>query len=115
MQHFETCARRTEDLPTGVQELAGFGIKRNPGVICLWMTRSYEVFDDGRGKPLLTVGLPESVTWWCEGRLATRVEVDASITSGLPILLNAARQEGRLAVDALEKQVDAMRYLLPSL
>lgn len=99
--------------PPDAQEAAGFAIQRNPGVMCLWMTREYEVFNDGHGKALITIGKPESVTWWCEGRAATRAEIDASIESGLPILLNMAKTEGRYAVEALEQHVARARALLP--
>jgi hypothetical protein len=105
--------RDETDLPTDARAPAGFGIKRNPGVVCLWMTREYELFDDGRGRVLITIGRPETVTWWREGRLATRHEVEDAIESGLPILLNVARLDGRFAVEALEKQVLAARAFLP--
>jgi hypothetical protein len=99
--------------PAEARDPAGFGIKRNPGVVCLWMTREYETFRDGRGGVLITIGKPEHVTWWREGRPATRAEVEESVESGLPILLNAARSDGRFAVEALERQVIAARALFP--
>jgi hypothetical protein len=105
--------RDEAQLPASAREPAGFGIRRNPGVMCLWMTREYEVFNDGRGGALITVGKPEGVTWWCEGRAATRAEVEASVESGLPILLSAARRDGRFAVEALEQQLLAARALFP--
>src|SRR5262245_10451969 len=83
--------RRDDGLPADHEAPGGIALMRNPGVTCLWVTRAYEVFNDGRGKPLITVGQPESVTWWREGRAATRLEVDASIESGLPNLITAAR------------------------
>jgi len=101
------------DVPADARAPAGFGIERNPGVACLWMTREYELFRDGRGGALITIGKPEGVTWWREGRAATRAEVDEAIASGLPILLAAARRDGRFAVEALETQVIAARAFLP--
>lgn len=104
--------RRDDHLPDAVQAPGGLGIQRNPGVTCLVITRGYEVFDDGHGKPLITIGEPEEVTWWREGRAATRDEVEESIDTGLPILLNAAKTDGPFAVAALEKYVArAQRYL----
>jgi hypothetical protein len=97
--------RREDALPDEVESAGGIPIRRNPGVTCLWITRGYEVFDDGRGKLLITVGEPETITWWREGRAATRAEVQESIDTGLPILLNVAKTEGPLAVRELEKQV----------
>jgi hypothetical protein len=103
------------NLPPQHEELPGVSIKRNPGVMCLWMTREYECFDDGKGGTLITIGKPEGgVTWWCEGRAATRAEVEASIESGLPILLSVAKTEGAFSVEALGKQVEQARGLLPA-
>jgi hypothetical protein len=72
---------------------AGMAITRNPGVAMLWVTREYELFDDGRGGKLIQMGEPQSVEWYACGRLATRAEVMASIDSGLPNLEALARQE----------------------
>jgi hypothetical protein len=46
------------NIPADAREAAGVGIQRNPGVCCLWMTREYETFRDGRGGVLLTIGKP---------------------------------------------------------
>ncbi len=105
--------RRDDDLPTDAREAAGHGIKRNPGVTCVWVTRSFEVFNDGRGKPLFTIGDPDRVMWWCEGRTATAAEVDASVTTGLPILMAAAQRDGKFAVEALGKVYERARALFP--
>lgn len=105
--------RNEKDIPADAQEAAGFGIKRNPGVMCLWVTREYELFDDGTGRAMITIGPPETVTWWCEGRAATRAEVEASVSSGLPILLTAARRDGQFAVEQLGQQTAAAARLWP--
>jgi hypothetical protein len=96
--------RREQDLPTQLEKPGGFPILRNPGVAAIWITRSFEVFNAGGGKPLLTVGDAESVTWWRETRPATRDEVDASIAGGMPALLVAAKVDGPFAVEELGKQ-----------
>jgi hypothetical protein len=108
--------RRTEDLPPNAKPAAGAGLDRNPGVTCLWMTRSYSVFSAYAGEAghLITVGTPEVVTWWREGRAATRAEVEASIDSGYPTLLSVARAEGPQAVRALEHCAAAVRAFLPA-
>lgn len=106
--------RRDGDLPTDAEAPAGMMIRRNPGVVCLWVTRGFEVFTDDRGKPLITVGAPERVTWWAEGRQATREEVQASMDGGLPILLQVAKQDGPFAVEQLGKQTRAVEALLPA-
>lgn len=105
--------RRDENMPEGFEEAAGLGIKRNPGVICIWSTRSYELFDDGHGKALITIGDPDSVKWWCEGREATREEVEASVTSGYPILHSMALSQGAVAVEMLDKAFRRAQVLFP--
>jgi alpha-beta hydrolase superfamily lysophospholipase len=99
-------------LPEGVEEAGGLPIKRNPGVICLWITRSFEVFFH-ENRPLITVGAPAAVTWWCAGRAATRAEVDASITGGYPTLLATAKVDGPVAVEMLERAYRTAELLLP--
>lgn len=106
--------RRETDLPADAKEAAGHGIKRNPGVMCLWVTRGYELFSDGKGGTLITIGAPDRVMWWCEGRAATRAEVEASVTSGLPILVNDAKAQGPVAVEALGQCYDAAKQYWPS-
>lgn len=81
----------------GATDPAGFAIMRNPGVVMLWITRAYEVFRVDNGV-LIQMGTPERVEWWCEGRTATRAEVDESIDEGLPNLeAIAKKQEGAMA------------------
>lgn len=105
--------RRETNLPEGVSEPAGFAIKRNPGVIALWVTRSYRLFGDGNGGVLFKIGAPTEVHWFRKGRLATRTECLESIESGYPELLKLAEQEGALAVEGLQKLKDeAIKLLL---
>ncbi len=105
--------RRDDHLPDGVEAPAGMAIQRNPGVICIWTTRSYELFDDGRGKSLITIGACERAAWWCEGRAATLAEVEASVAGGLPILMGEAKRDGAFAVAQLGRQYDQARLFFP--
>lgn len=85
--------RRVDGLGPEIQEsMAGIGLKRNPGVVMLWNTRQYEVFNPGNGY-LIQMGEPESVEWLACGQPATRAEVIESIESGLPNLEALAAQE----------------------
>ena len=93
--------RRENDMPEESREPGGFMIRRNPGATALWGCRKYTPFRAGRGSVLFEIGTPEWVTWWSEGRTATRAEVVASIDSGLPILMAEAEREGPDAVQAL--------------
>lgn len=106
--------RRQEDLPAGHVHAAGEAILRNPGVTCLWTTRSYQTFADGRGGSLIRIGEPEETSWWREGRPATRDEVEDSVATGLPILLDMARSEGPAAIDALNRLYERARQLFPA-
>jgi hypothetical protein len=96
--------RRDAGLPTEAESPGGILIGRNPGVAAIWITRSFERFDDGHGKTLITVGRADEVVWYCEVRAATRAEVVESIDSGMPALLAIAKSEGPFAVDALGTQ-----------
>jgi len=103
--------RRTEGLPADAASPGGIALLRNPGVVCLWITRGYEVVPDGQGGRLITVGEPIEVTWWRARRVATRAEVEEAIATGMPILLASARTEGPFAVEALGKMADrALRW-----
>lgn len=94
-------------------EGAGVAIARNPGVAMLWITRQYEVFNDGKGRPLIQMGEPESVEWWACGRVATRAEVVESIESGLPNLEAIARQEAG-GLEALERYKRRFEKWIPA-
>ena len=103
--------RNEKDVPQG--HIAGVGLKRNPGVICLWTTRSYRVWRPPGGGVLFAIGDPETVEYFAEGRPATRAEVLASMESGLPLLMEIAEEEGSDAVAALSKLYDKALKLIP--
>jgi hypothetical protein len=111
--------RRTAGMPDAVLTLAaGDGLKRNPGVICLWVTRSYKPFrvptssHANRGI-LFDLGEPIETVWYAEGRHASHMEVVSSLYSGLSALIERARADGRQAEDALAAMVSAALPLLP--
>jgi hypothetical protein len=86
--------RNDGDMPEG-HWAPGISIDRNPGVTALWTTTNYTTFQAGdhhtrTAGELITVGEPEHVEWWREGRFATRAEVMASVDSGLPALRKVA-------------------------
>lgn len=106
---------RREDARTeGAAFVGGTGIRRNPGVALAWTTRVFRLFRDQEGKPLLELGAPTAVSWWREGRPATRAEVVASIEAGLPALVALADQEGREALQALATMVVEAYQHLPA-
>lgn len=107
--------RNEKDLPTEKIDAAGMGLKRNPGVACVWVTRSYRLFKPEMGNPgvLFELGNPEAVHWYARGREATRAEVWESIESGFPALQELAEKQGSDAVKALDEYLARAMPLLP--
>jgi hypothetical protein len=104
--------RRTSNLPADIVEAAGCPINRQPGVILLWITRSYKIVR-APGGVLFSVGDPLETIWMREGRLATREECLASIESGYPILQTAAEKDGPKAIAELTRLRERAFLLLP--
>jgi hypothetical protein len=107
--------RGPEDLAElGAKSMGGVGLTRNPGVALIWTARDFEVFKPEGGGRLITVGEPTEWEWWCEGREATRREVEESIRTGLPLLEEvAATQPG--AMEDLQERVRVFARFLPPL
>jgi hypothetical protein len=105
--------RRENDLPEELVPAPGYMSPRNPGVVALWTTRDYSLFRAPEGGVLLRAGEPVNVTWWAEGRAATRAEVEASIETGLPNLQRLADQDGLDAVLELARLVERAKRYLP--
>jgi hypothetical protein len=95
--------RREDGLPED-REVGGISIPRNPGVALLWTARSFEIFEDDAGKPLIHVHNPEAVEWWAEGRPATRAEVAHSVDTGIPLLIDACQMGGEEAMADLARR-----------
>jgi hypothetical protein len=105
--------RNDTALPEKIQDAPGFAITRNPGVTCIWATKTYKTFSvsEDRRDWLIRIGDPTYVEWFAEGKEATRQQVTESIDSGLPILFDMARQDGADAVSELERRhAEALRY-----
>lgn len=113
--------RNEANMPEGTV-VAGCPIKRQPGVICLWITKSYKPFKvpsemvDGvkvGGGVLIQLGPPEETVWYREGRHATLEEIRESIDSGLPALVELAEKQGTMAMLQLKDQLTKALMLLP--
>ena len=96
---------RDEELGGLEKSSAGMPICRNPGVALLYSTLDWHPerirADRSRGIGsgiLFRLGDPERLNAFAEGRPATVEELNASIESGLPILMEAARADGPSAV-----------------
>jgi hypothetical protein len=96
----------------------GLPLLRNPGVTLIWYTRVYSLFPDGHGNQLIEIGPADRVKWYAEGRPATREEVQHSIETGYPALLEVATQQdaaepGAGAVAELSRRALAFIALYP--
>jgi hypothetical protein len=104
--------RREDGLaPEVLESMAGVGLKRNPGVVLLWNSRTFETWNPGNGY-LIQMGEPESVEWYAEGRVATREEIIESIESGLPNLERIAAME-KGGIEVLMRQRKRFERYLP--
>lgn len=113
---FPNRKRNEDDLPDNRIEAPGMPILRNPGVMCIWITNSYQTFRARGGNRglLFSLGEAEVTSWWSQGRRATREEVMASINSGLPILQQMAEHEGPSAIAEFERQKVRGLALVPA-
>jgi hypothetical protein len=103
--------RREDELMAAGKSIGGLPIKRNPGVAALWITRSYDRWSPAKGQILITVGDPERVEWYAEGRTATRDECLESIRTGLPFLEAEAEQQPGAMAELRKQQTRAEQYL----
>ena len=106
--------RNEKDLPEARVDPAGIPLRRNPGVACIWLTGEFALFVPPSGGVLFSLGEPNEVLWFAEGRTATRAEVIASIESGYPALLDMAKAEGAVAVHELERQRERAMPFVPA-
>jgi hypothetical protein len=97
--------RREGDYPGEVSAPAGIALERNPGVTLLWTTKEFSILPDGAGGFVLRMGDPTQVQFFCEGRPATREELDYSVQTGLPLLLDVARKDGSEAILSLKRMI----------
>lgn len=107
--------RRERGMPQH-SSVAGVMIARNPGVTLVWKVRpdDWSLFSDGDNGVLFDIGQARGVEWYAHGRDATRTEVEHSIDTGIPILMEMAEEEGPEAVQQLHRLHDAAKMLLPA-
>ncbi len=78
--------RREQGLPPLEEATAGIALARNPGVALIWTTARWHLEKVEGGWLFDFIGEPSAVSWWSQGRPATRSEVLASVDSGMPQL-----------------------------
>lgn len=108
--------RHEKDLPEQGVDAPGFAIKRNPGVACVWICKSFRLFrpHEGGAGWLIRLDDPTDVLWFAEGKPASRAQVLDSITTGYPLLLDLAKEEGADAIVELERTRDRAMIYLPA-
>ena len=91
----------------------GVMIERNPGVMAIWETNDWKLFPDGLGQggKLIKLGDPVAVTWWHEGRRATRQEAIDRIDAGLPILRKGCHGDKQYLRLLAVQHREALKYL----
>jgi hypothetical protein len=107
-------ARRNEAAQVA-GSIAGPGVplEHNPGAVLIWITKHYSLMQLDNGV-LFQLGEPIEVAWYCEGRAATRAEIEAAIAKGLPLLRKAAESDGPGGLAELEQYIKRAERLLPA-
>lgn len=106
--------RREGNMPE-VQEAAGIGIMRNPGVTALITAERWRTWDPGQvAGPhgiLFDFSRITNVRWMTLGRNASAIEVMDSIESGIPLLFDMAEAEPGATIHLARKTRDALRWV----
>jgi hypothetical protein len=106
-------AKRADVSDLNGQPPPGIMIERNPGVTLIWSTQTYRAEKHDTGL-LFRIGAPIKTEWFAYGRAATRAEVVESIETGLPRLVEVAKQDGPLAMAELRKCLERAVKLVPA-
>lgn len=87
--------RRENAMPEKELKTAGVSILRNPGVACVYVIdQPFVLKGDGRGGVLFDLPDPHEVRFYAEGRKATIEEIERSVETGLPHLLEVCLDQG---------------------
>jgi hypothetical protein len=107
--------RNEKNLQAKTVEAAGVTLKRNPGVVCVWVTKHFKPFTPPGGGILFSLGVPVEVIWIAQGKIATRQQIMDSIDAedGYPKLEEMARLEGPAAMRALATQREWTMQIIP--
>jgi len=105
--------RSSVPMPEDARAPVGVHLERNPGVFCLWTTRSFRPFRLDRDLPasdgfLIRIGDPDAVAWFAEGRPATAEEISHAVDTGIA---ETMRRDARAGRDLIEQRARLARYL----
>lgn len=87
----------------------------NPGAMVLWTTDEWDEVPGmlADGAPVVAFGEPSRVSFWCQGRTATRGELLDAMAKGLPELQRMAQDEGGDAPARLARKVNDAMFWFP--
>ena len=105
--------RREANLPEERADAPGNMLLHNPGVAACWVSDAWAPVRAERGLLIKIGPHPVDLSFWREGRHATRQEIVDSIDAGFPKLLEIAEKEGPESVAAIMKSREAAMNLLP--
>lgn len=106
---------RDANLATAATKPVG-AIDGNPGVTCIWGTKDFRPYTAGPQSNdwLIRLGDPVEVSWWAEGRPATRAQVEESFARRLPVLTKLAREGGPTHELQLQYMVERATATFPA-
>jgi hypothetical protein len=96
--------RRDVDAPTA--PAAGWMVAGNPGVAVLWRSRRFRARPAPDGGILFNLGDPVEVTWWRQGRPASREEAVAALAAAYSVVTEWIVNERGPEAAALRWAVD---------
>jgi hypothetical protein len=98
--------KRDTNMPTDIEGPPdGLLADYNPGIAATYVTRTWQVIKDER--PVFILGSPVSVSWWREGRPASRREIINAMELGLPDVVD------NVGLTEVHRLFDAFLPLLP--
>jgi hypothetical protein len=105
---------RYREAPEGGKILAG-ALPGNPGACAIYVCTDFKPYQvPGSGDWLIRLGEPSAVSWWSEGKPASRERALEAIQSRLHFLEDIAREEGPEAMYHLGRLVGEACKFLPA-
>lgn len=84
----------------------------NPGASCIWITDTYQPYAVD-GTFLIRIGEPSEVLWYCEGKQATRMQIQDCLDKRLPLLSDIAKKDGPQAEKQLVGYIERFQQFMP--
>jgi len=101
---------REGNLPEAAKQQP-FALAGNPGACAIWISKTFQPYEVPGGW-LIRIGEPTEVLWYCEGKPATREQIEAVLETRLPLLRKIAEEHGE--TEHLNRALDEAKRLLPA-